>query len=560
VMAIAAAAVAATGFAQMHGRVATRATMPIQYHDVIEIVIFLGALATFVHHLVGLLRRLIVEARVAHESVRDILDATSEAIFIHDARDGKVLSVNEPTLEMFGMSREELVGRTPDIYGSFAPEHDSRMAAEYIRRAVEEGPQAFEWLACRGDGSTFWVEIALRCARIADRSRVVAVVRDISERRRLEHRVREAETLRAVGQLAGGVAHDFNNQLVGILGHAEFLQEALGKNPELRDCADAILVSGRRATELTRQLLAFSRRGRRCNLPVDMHQLIVEVIALGRHSIDKRITILQQLHAPSSVTVGDASALQNALLNLLLNARDAMPKGGTVCFSTRVVDANDAAPNDGAVGSGRCIELKVSDTGIGILPEHINRVFEPFFTTKESGTGMGLAAVQGTIVDHQGTINVTSEPGRGTTFRLMLPLSDASVVMESAPPVAERPVSVGKVLVVDDEATVAAVVGKALRRDGYEVELCYSGHSALELYCPETFDLVLIDIMMPDLDGVEVLQRIRAKAPRAKIMLMTGHADEGLEARMHEFSDVVVLSKPFQPSQLIEEVRKVVAS
>lgn len=459
---------------------------------------------------------------------------------------------------MFGMSREDFVERTPDSFSNFAPGHDGRKAAEYIRRAVEEGPQAFEWLACRGDGSTFWVEIALRCARIANSSRVVAVVRDISERRRLEHRVREAETLRAVGQLAGGVAHDFNNQLVGILGHAEFLQEALGKNPELRDCADAILVSGRRAAELTRQLLAFARRGRRCNLPVDMHQLIAEVIALGRHSIDKRITIVQQLHAPSAVTMGDASALQNALLNLLLNARDAMPKGGTVCFSTRVVDANDAAPN--AAGSGHTIELKVSDTGIGIFPENLGRVFEPFFTTKESGTGMGLAAVQGTIVNHQGTIDVTSEPGRGTTFRLMLPLSDASVAIEPGPPISERLMSVGKVLVVDDDVTVAAVVGKALRKGGYEVELCYSGQRALELYSPKTHDLVLVNVMMPDLDGVEVLQRIRAKAPTAKIMLMTGHVDEGLEARMHEFSDVVVLSKPFQPSQLIEEVRKVVAN
>jgi PAS domain S-box-containing protein len=291
VMSIATLAVVATGIAQMHGQVATRVPIRIYYHDVVEIVILLGALATFVHHLVGLLRRLIVEARVAHESVRDILDATSEAIFIHDARDGKVLEVNEPTLEMFGVSREDLVGKTPARFSNFAPEHDGKMAAEYIRRAVEEGPQAFEWLACRGDGSTFWVEIALRSARIADKSRVVAVVRDISERRQLEYRMREAETLRAVGQLAGGVAHDFNNQLVGILGHAEFLQEALGRNPELRECADAILVSGRRATELTRQLLAFARRGMRCNLPVDMHQLVVEVIALGRHSIDKRISI-----------------------------------------------------------------------------------------------------------------------------------------------------------------------------------------------------------------------------------------------------------------------------
>ena len=558
VMLVAIAAVVATGVAQIHGLVGERLPIRIHYHDVIEIVILLGALAAFVHYLVSLLRRIVVEARLAHESVRDILDATSEAIFIHDARDGTIVSVNEPTLEMFNTSREEFLGQTPDNLTDSAPPHDGAMAAEYIRRAVTEGPQAFEWLARRGDGSTFWVEVALRSARIAEESRVVAVVRDITERRKLEQRVREAETFRAVGQLAGGVAHDFNNQLVGILGHAEFLQEALAKSPELRDCADAILVSGRRAAELTRQLLAFARRGRRRNVPVDLHQLIEEVMALGKRSIDKRITIEQQLNAPAAVTLGDPSALQNALLNLLLNARDAMPKGGTVRFATKLVEVGTGASTEGTgLSAGRYVQLTVSDTGIGIAPEHLDKVFEPFFTTKESGTGMGLAAVQGTVLEHQGTIDVESTVGSGTVFRLMLPLSDVPVGIEPPQTLPEHHAAVGRVLVVDDEATVAKVVGKTLTKGGYEVALCNSGQSALDLYQPGTFDLVLLDVMMPDLDGVEVLRQIRAKVPAAKVMLMTGHAEESIEARMREFSDVVVLSKPFRPNQLIEEVRKV---
>jgi len=553
-------AVIATGLAEIHGYLATSVPIRVQYHDVVEIVILLGALAAFVHYLVAMLRRIVVEARLAHQSVRDILDATSEAIFIHDAGDGRIISVNEPTLKMFGSSRESFLGQTPDSLKDSPAPFDGAKAADYITRAVNEGPQAFEWLARRQDGSTFWVEVALRCARIAEETRVVAVVRDITERRRLEQRVREAETFRAVGQLAGGVAHDFNNQLVGILGHAEFLQDALSQNPELRDCAESILVSGRRAAELTHQLLAFARKGRRRILPVDLHELIAEVIALGKRSIDKRIVIEQQLSTQHAVTLGDPSALQNALLNLMLNARDALPKGGSVRFTTEIIEVTPADLElYPALSPGRHIALSVTDTGNGILPENIDKIFEPFFTTKESGTGMGLAAVRGTVLEHQGSISVKSEPGQGATFRLLLPISESSPPAQIARCAsAESPAS-GKVLVVDDEITVASVVGRTLTKGGYDVELCHSGQGALDRYHPDAFDLVLLDVMMPDLDGVEVLRRIRAKAPTAKVMLMTGHASESVEARLREFSDVVVLSKPFQPGLLLQEVRRAIA-
>jgi two-component system cell cycle sensor histidine kinase/response regulator CckA len=560
VIVIAMIAVVGTGLAEIHGYLVTKVPIRIQYHDVVEIVILLGALAAFVHYLVAMLRRIVVEARLAHESVRDILDATSEAIFIHDASDGRILAVNEPTLKMYGAARESFLGLTPDSLKDCPAPFDGAKAADYIKRAVNEGPQAFEWLARRHDGSTFWVEVALRSARIAEETRVVAVVRDITERRRLEQRVREAETFRAVGQLAGGVAHDFNNQLVGILGHAEFLQDALSQNAELRDCAESILVSGRRAAELTHQLLAFARKGRRRIVPVDLHELIAEVIALGKRSIDKRIAIEQKLSPERAVTLGDPSALQNALLNLLLNARDAMPKGGVVRFTTEIIEvASEDLELYPTLSPGRHIALSVTDSGIGVPPENTEKIFEPFFTTKESGTGMGLAAVQGTALEHQGSISVKSEAGQGTTFRLMLPLSETSPNVELAQLTpAESPAS-GKVLVVDDEITVASVVGRTLTRGGYDVELCHSGQGALDRYQPNTFDLVLLDVMMPDLDGVEVLRQIRTKVPTAKVMLMSGHASESVETRLREFSDVVVLSKPFQPKQLIEEVKRVIA-
>jgi len=310
---------------------------------------------------------------------------------------------------------------------------------------------------------------------------------------------------------------------------------------------------------LTRQLLAFARRGRRCNVPVDLHQLIAEVIALGRRSIDKRISIAEHLDASTAVTFGDPSALQNALLNLLLNARDAMPKGGTVRFATRLVELpaqSSSLPE--ANDRTRTIELTVSDSGIGIDPEIPDKIFEPFFTTKESGTGMGLAAVKGTVLEHQGTIDVTSTKGVGTTFRILLPVSDIEVPKET-PNVTTQRGAHGRILVVDDEISVTKVLEMALVQGGYAVEVYQSGQAVIERCTAGPFDLVLLDVMMPDIDGVEVLQRLRAMAPSARVVLMTGHASESLEARMREFPDIVVLSKPFQPKELLLEVRKALA-
>jgi PAS domain S-box-containing protein len=557
------AAVVSVGLAEKWGWLVTPTSNVLKYDDIFDAVILLTTTAAFVQYLVATMRRSIVTARLAHRRTRDILDATSDAILIHDASDGRILEVNEPALKMFACDRHELLGqvsRNPANSDS-TPYIDK--AAEYIQRTLSEGPQVFEWLARSQDGSAVWVEVILRSANISDEPCVVAVLRDITARRHLEQRVREAEMFRAVGQLAGGVAHDFNNQLTGIFGNAEFLREGVEQDVELRKCADSILISARRAADLTQQLLAFARRGRHRSLPVDLHQLIVEVIALGHRSIDKRIAIEQHMCAGYTVTVGDPSALQNALLNLLLNARDAMAHGGTVRFTTCNVDI----PRDGqresivALSAGRYIEICVSDTGCGIARDNICRVFEPFFTTKDSGTGMGLAAVQGTVLEHQGTVEVISEVGKGSTFRLMLPvIEEVEPLKTVSPPTPPAPSAQGRILVVDDESSITSLVQRVLERRGYEVEICSGGQQAIDRYQPKRFDLVLLDVMMPDLDGVQVLQRLRKGDPQARVMLMTGNAEENVRARLREFSDVVVISKPFLPKELIEQIQNLTAA
>jgi PAS domain S-box-containing protein len=528
----------------------------VQYDDIIDAVILLTTTGAFVQYLVSTLRRSIVQARLAQRRTRDILDATSDAIVIHDARKGNIIDVNETTLRMFASNREDLLAT--DLGASNSANEYVEQARDHVRRAVTDGPQFFEYSRHNEAGSRCWIEVLLRAANIGHEPCVVAVLRDITERRRLEQRVREAEKFRAVGQLAGGVAHDFNNQLTAIIGNAEFMREAAGDNAELRACADSVLTSGYRASDLTRQLLAFARKARRQSNPVNIHRLVGEVVALARRSIDKRIVLEQQLDAQYAVTVGDASALQNALLNLLLNARDAIPSGGTIRFSTRNVDVplQESRDSNPGLSPGTYVQIDVTDTGGGIDPNILGKIFEPFFTTKDTGTGMGLAAVQGTVLEHQGAVEVASECGRGSTFRIFLPATDEAAEVKTARPREPTPLKHrGQILVVDDEAAVASVARLALQRAGYNVESCSGGLQALELCERQPFDLVLLDVMMPDLDGVEVLRRLKALGAESCVILMTGHAPETLQARLREFPDIRVLPKPFLPSELLREAQ-----
>jgi PAS domain S-box-containing protein len=555
------AIVVSIGLAEKWGWLVTPNSRLVQYDDIIDAAILLTTTAAFVQYLVSTLRRSIVQARSAQARTRDILDATSDAIVIHDAKDGRITEVNESTLEMFGCSRADLLSQVPTATCSKRTADYVKQAMDYVHRAVTSGSQSFEWMTRDSLGNDLWIEAMLRAANVGDEQCVVAVLRDITLRRRLEQRVRETEKLRVVGQLAGGIAHDFNNQLVGMLGNAEFILDAAGCNDEIRASAESIMASGQRAADLTRQLLAFARRARRQNLPVDIHQLIAEVIALARRSIDKRIGLERQLAARCATTVGDASALQNALLNLLLNARDAMPEGGTIRFETRNVEIRPSGQRNSTAGllPGKYIEVQVTDTGSGIEPDIIGKIFEPFFTTKGAGTGMGLAAVQGTVLEHQGTVEVKSQVGHGSTFGLWLPVSNETLDTVE-PLVSSSPSSVhnrGQILVVDDEPSVLSVIRHALERGGYEISCCNEGRKAVELYQNKKFDLVLLNVMMPDLDGVEVLRHIRAANSKARVLIMTGHAPESVQARLRDFPDVTVLAKPFLPKEVLQEVQVV---
>jgi len=501
----------------------------------------------------------LIRAHTRERNYREIFNTSSDAIFIHDAATGAILDVNDRMLEIFGFDREELVATSFEGTMTGIPPYTLEHAQAHMKRAVEEGPQVFEWTARRKNGEHFWVEVSLRRTEIGGMDRILAVVRDIDDRKRMEEQLRQAERLQSVGTLAGGVAHDFNNQLTGIIGWTELIQDKLGGDPDLETAATNILTAAQRASDLTAQLLAFARKGKFESKPVDLHVLIHEVTQLLTHTIDKRITIETRLEAEAPFTMGDPSQLQNALLNLGVNARDAMPEGGHLVFATRNMDLTGDMDCCGRPESkpGPYVEISVTDTGQGMDTETLKFIFEPFFTTKKAtkGTGLGLAAVYGTVNSHQGCIDVASVPGSGTTFRVRLPLGPKPTVratVEESP----RDHRSGRVLVIDDEEILIQTVSAILSKDGYDTVTCTDSLEGVERYrqSPGEFSLVLLDMIMPRMGGPEVFHALKEINPTVSVLLMSGATAN------HEVQDLAdagargFLAKPFRPRDLSRAV------
>ncbi len=391
----------------------------------------------------------------------------------------------------------------------------------------------------------------------------LSTARDITDQRRLEEQLYQTRKMEAIGQLAGGIAHDFNNQLTGIMGYADLLRENLSNNKELFRYADMIVTATRRSADLTDQLLAFARKGKYLEVPVNIHRVIGEVVLLLEHSIDKKINIKQKLYANPPVTLGDPTQIQNALLNLGVNARDAMPEGGELIFTTNIVylDEEYCAANPYDVKSGSYLQVSVTDSGIGMDESTIKHIFEPFFTTKETGkgTGMGLAAVYGTVKNHKGAINVYSELDFGTTFKIYLPLYDTS------DPAAQedkhtRKIIKGhaRVMVVDDEKIILDLVSDMLESMNYSVVTAINGKDALAHYKKlwKDIDLVILDMVMPEMGGHETFIEMKKINPGVKALLSSGYSITGDAEKILDEGVLDFIQKPYQKADLSEKIAK----
>ncbi|HUS92050.1 MAG TPA: PAS domain S-box protein [Phycisphaerae bacterium] len=505
--------------------------------------------------------------RESEERFRSIVQSSPMGMHMYRLEaDGRLvfLSANPAADRILGVDNGQFVGK--DIEEAFPTLSRTDIPRRYRRICAEGGSWEIEQIDYEDERLKGAFEVhafqtspgtmATLFLDITDRRRAEA------ERQRLEEQLRHAQKMEAIGQLAGGVAHDFNNVLTAIQGNAELLKADLPAGAEPAGFVEEILKASRRAADLTRQLLAFARKGQLQTVPTDVHELIRDVAGILTHGIDRRIEVELDLRAESAGVLGDASQLQSALLNLGLNARDAMPEGGRLTFSTRqlALDEDYCRKHPFQIRPGPFIEAAVTDTGVGMDAEVRQRVFEPFFTTKKrgQGTGLGLASVYGCVKSHHGSIEVYSEPGAGTTFKVLLPLADAPEAEPGASPApAEAPVrGSGHVLVVDDEEMVRSFAASALRGLGYTVSTCVDGAEAVSFYEDhhERIDLVVLDMIMPRLGGADTFRRLREIDPQAKVLLSSGFSHSGAADKLLRRGAVGFLHKPFRVEDLARAV------
>ena len=459
-------------------------------------------------------------------------NASFGGITIHDK--GLILDCNKGLSQITGYEVEELIGM--DGLLLIAP--GSRK--EVMDNIVSGTEKAYEVYGLRKNGEEFPVRLEARNIPYKGRQVRVVEFRDITEEKEhekerevLEERLRQAQKMEAIGTLAGGVAHDFNNMLGGILGAAELLAGCLSEDSKAQKYQKIIVQAARRATSLTEQLLAFSRTSPKTSTPVDLHDVIRQTVVLVKNTVDKRISVQTFFSAEESTVIGDPSLLQSMFLNLCINSAHAMPEGGSIEIRTRVVESNEVdgtlyGTEDTRIEPGKYIAAEVRDTGQGIAPEHLSKIFDPFFTTKKQGrgTGLGLASVYGTVQQHNGVINVSSEIGVGTVFHLLFPLCGAEKV-ELAP---TDGIIQGKgcVLIVDDEDVMRATAEAILEELGYQVVSVENGRQALEVFEKERtkIDLVILDMVMPVMNGRDCFKELLKLDPEVTAVLSSGFTRE----------------------------------
>ncbi len=511
------------------------------------------------------------------------LEASPDAV-VGVRSTGDIVFVNRQTEALFGYSRAELESGHLDM---LLPEA-VRAVHPHHRRGYFQNPQqrpmgaGLSLHGKRSDGTLFPVEISLSTVHRGNELIALASIRDVTERieaqrerdrlaaeaewNALRGQLNQSRRLESLGQLAGGVAHDFNNLLGAILGYAGFVAETVGQPAEeltpedmaaLRSDVGQIIAAAERAGRLTHQLLAFARRELVQPEVLDLNAVVRDVEHLLRRTIGERIALRAVLDPSLRSVLADRGQIEQVLVNLAVNARDAMPGGGalTVDTSNIEVDTDYAAMHPGLT-EGPHVQVRVSDSGSGMSRETLERAFEPFFTTKAEGegTGLGLATVYGIVQQTGGSIRLYSEEGLGTTVTILLPAVDGEGEPIPAQTPEAQPAASGTILLVEDEAALRDVTERILLRAGYRVLVADSGQRALEIAQVEPrIDLLLTDVVMPQMGGQEVAERLRAERPGLKILFMSGYAQPFVEAQ-GEMGPVDLVPKPFTARNLTDRV------
>ncbi len=488
-----------------------------------------------------------------------MFDRSADAVLLLDTGTNDFVEYNQATLDMLRCTRAELSSlhpsalsppRQPDGRDSF------EKANEMIALAIARGSHRFEWVHRGPRRDDFPVEVVLTTLSVGPAPMLMVVWRDITERKRAEEAMRQAQRLESLGVLAGGIAHDFNNILAAVCGHVELARRTLAQPEEAREHLETIELAVARAAHLTRQILAYSGRGRFFVEPLDLGGLTREMIELLRISASKRVQIVCEHPAEPLVVEADRAQTQQVLMNLFTNAAEAIGDAeGKISVRTYGVALDDEAVQRDFPGqtlaAGAKVVLEVEDTGQGMPREVQARIFDPFFSTKGTGRGLGLSALLGILKGHQAGVAIDSRVGVGTRFRVFFPASVAAVAPKDA---ARRAAGRGKgtVLVVDDEPGILRTLEVILADLGFTVVTARDGYEAIEVFRANRarVDCVLLDLTMPGMSGDSVFLAMQAIDPEVKVVVTSGWAAEEVLARFAERAPAAVLAKPFTTYEL----------
>jgi PAS domain S-box-containing protein len=495
--------------------------------------------------------------RESEERYRAIFEQAADSIVLIDVETGALVEFNDKAHENLGYTREEFEKLK---VSDFEITESTKQVAKHLETIIKEGADTFETKQRTKSGEIRDILVSARSISVYGRDFIQGIWRDITEYKRLEEQVRQQERLAAVGQLAGGIAHDFNNFLTTIMLYAQILLRKPSLPPELAPTVEIILEESRRAAQLVRRVLDFGRRSIMETRLVDLASFIEETADILRRTLPENIKLLTDAGSGEYVVNADLTRIQQVVMNLALNARDAMPKGGELRTGLSRVEVRPGdEPPVAEMGCGDWICLAVSDTGTGMTEEVQAHLFEPFFTTKgPKGTGLGLAQVYGIVKQHGGSIGVETQVGRGTTFRVYLPAQEtaepgAGSQATSVPP----PGNNESILLVEDEDKMREAGREILESLGYRVLTAANGQEALQVYqSAEQVDLILTDMVMPEMGGKDLAQELKKIAPHVKVLAITGYTLVEDVEELREGGILDVVHKPFEVNALAEAIRQ----
>ncbi len=510
----------------------------------------IGVLATAFNRMAERVDEEVAGRAASERQWRLLFDANPHAMWVRDPTTHRFLAVNDAALAQYGWSRDEMLALPaeamevddPTPVAPSSPE--GRLVSRHRRR----------------DGTIIDVELHEQPTIFEGHGATLFLAQNVTDRRALEAQLRQAQKMEAIGRLAGGVAHDFNNLLLVIKGFGEMVRDTLSADDPRHPQLTEVLAAADRGRGLTGQLLAFSRRQVLQTTVFDPNAAVRNVEGMVRRLIGEDVAVNLELIPGIGAIRADPNQFEQIVLNLAVNARDAMPQGGRLTFRTRLVDVDEGSQAlHGLDRTGRHVMLSVADTGVGMTPEVRARVFEPFFTTKEpgKGTGLGLATVYGIVAQANGGISVYSEPGHGTTFHIYFPQVQATAPATAVPVAAPRGGD-ETILLVEDEPAVRAVAAAMLGRLGYHVIVATHADEALLLANQPgvAIDLVLSDVVMPGLDGPALIRKLRERWPDLRAVLMSGYTGDAVTSRGLAESGDPIIQKPFTNAGLADQLRR----